>query len=246
LTLVLLASSCQPEQPDTGPSIESTAKNTFNQDFLIGDEQLSAPMTTQAYSPPKNSSLAKDKFAGVLSLKTDSSANGIKVVKDSFGISAASQWNLSTLPAFSFEYVSDGVEIIPALRQPQRGSHPYWEIILEPGRVWSEPQDMGWSRAALPFALKEKNQNCTHNGLMTFLYKGDGSISRVAWQVGSETCLYLKVDLWGMAEARYQPQLLPDAEKLITAYKEENSHSCYPMLKNSLLLTKKKKETVYP
>lgn len=220
-TLMLLVSSCKSEQRGTDLPFEPTAKRFLSKDFLLSNEPLPTPLTSLAFTPPDNSPLPAQKFAGVLSLETSSANNGIEVMKDTFGISDDTQWKLSSLPDFSFEYVSDGAALIPVLREPQRSSHPYWEIILEPGRVWSDPLDMGWSRAALPFSLKEKNQNCTHNGLMTFLYTNDGSITRVAWQIGSETCLYLKINLWGITEARYQPRLVPGTEKIIAAYHDE-------------------------
>ena len=220
-TLVLLVSACQPEQHDTGQSFQPTPKHSPGKDFLLGDEPLQTPLATSAFTPPVNTPLPVQQFNGVLTLETTTALNDIKVVKDSFGIADKEQWKLSSLPTFSFEYVSDGAAIIPVLREPQRSNHPYWEIILEPGQAWSDPADAGWSRAALPFALKEKNQNCTHNGLMTFLYKADGSITRVAWQVGSETCLYLKIDLWGISEAQYQPQTITGTEDIIAAYRDE-------------------------
>ena len=139
------------------------------------------------------------------------------------GSAGEKQWKLTTLPPFSFDYVSDGDALVPLQREPQRSDHPYWEIIPGPGRVWVDREDPAWSRASLPFALKEKNQNCIHNGLMTFLYKADGAISRAAWQITSETCLYLKINLWGIAEAEYQPRSIADSSDVIAAYRQEQS-----------------------
>jgi hypothetical protein len=220
-TLVLLVSACQSEQQGAAPSFQPTTEHSPGKDFLLGNEPLQTPLATLAFTPPVNSPLPVQQLNGLLTLETTTALNAIKVVKDSFGIADKEQWKLSSLPAFSFEYVSDGAAIIPVLREPQRSNHPYWEIILEPGQAWSDPADMGWSRAALPFSLKEKNQNCIHNGLMTFLYKADGSITRVAWQVGSETCLYLKIDLWGISEAQYQPQSITGTADITAAYRDE-------------------------
>src|SRR3546814_12265440 len=80
-----------------------------------------------------------------------------------------------------------------------------------PGRVWDEAGDNGYSRVALPFALQPKNANCMHNGVLTFLFKDDGSVSKVAYQIASEPCLYFTADLWGMLAAGYTPAPLPDA-----------------------------------
>jgi hypothetical protein len=122
-------------------------------------------------------------------------------VEDRFGYLEDPALQIDRLPAFRFELVQDGADLVPLRRGPQASDHPHWEFILEPGRVWDEAGDGGWSRAALPFALQERNANCTHNGLLTFLFRSDGAVSRVAWQIGSETCRYLKIDFWGMAAA---------------------------------------------
>ena len=102
-----------------------------------------------------------------------------------------------TLPQdFAFEFIQEGGEIIPVRRGPQPSAHGGWEFVLEPGRVWDEPADHGYSRAAIPFALQEKNANCLHNGLLTFLFRDDGTVSHAALQISGETCSYLKFDMW--------------------------------------------------
>jgi CubicO group peptidase (beta-lactamase class C family) len=98
-----------------------------------------------------------------------------------------------------------------------RTTHPYWNLVLEPGRVWDEPGDHGFSRAALPFALLQKDMNCTHNGVLSFVFRSDGQISRVAVQVSSETCNYLQMDMWGLLQATYAPEAAPAREAVIAA-----------------------------
>lgn len=53
------------------------------------------------------------------------------------------------------------------------GERSYWHVIPQYGRVWKEPGDGDWSRAALPIMLVHNFENVAHQGLMTFLYKGD-------------------------------------------------------------------------
>ena len=72
-----------------------------------------------------------------------------------------------------------------------------------PGRVWDENGDNGYSRAAFPFALLEKNANCTANGTMSFLFDNNGNVSKVWYQITQETCLYFKGDFWGQLDANY-------------------------------------------
>jgi len=126
------------------------------------------------------------------------------------------------LPIFDFEFVQAGSHIIPVKRGLIVASESVsWQWLLEPGRVWNENDDEGFSRAAIPFALQESGANCTHNGVMTFLFKDDGSISNVAVQIGGETCLYFQYDLWGMVSAEYIPGTISRAESLASDYQNE-------------------------
>ena len=192
-------------------------------DFLQGNEPLASPVATNFYLPAGELATPSNSFEGVLTIRAAETVSQIEVVTDTFGIVANEDLALSDLPPFSVGFTSDGNDLIPLAREPQRSDHPYWELIPQPGKSWDADGDNGWSRAALPFALKEYNQNCTHNGLMTFLYKSDGSISRVAWQVTSETCLYVKLNLWGAAEAEYVPEPVPHPGEVVAAYRREVS-----------------------
>ena len=99
-------------------------------------------------------------------------------------------------------------------------AHPYWTWILGPGQAWSEPDDMGLSRASFPFALVQRNSNCTHNGTMTFLFD-DVGVSKVHYQITQETCLYFKFDLWGLLDAAYLAQPVAGAVDVIADFATE-------------------------
>ncbi len=133
----------------------------------------------------------------------------------------------SKLPAFDFEFVQIGSHIIPKQRglivSGNIGSPDFsdWNYILEPGRVWNENNDNGYSRVSIPFALQENQANCTHNGILTFAFKDDGSITKVAVQIGGETCLYFQYDLTGLVSAEYIQGNVSGASSLISNYTAE-------------------------
>ena len=135
--------------------------------------------------------------------------------------------NPGTLPAFDFEFVQVGSHIIPKVRglivSGNIGAPDYqdWNYIIEPGRVWNENNDNGYSRAAIPFSLQENQANCTHNGVLTFAFKDDGSITNAAVQVGGETCLYFQYDLTGLVPAQYAAGNVSGAATLIADYEAE-------------------------
>jgi hypothetical protein len=69
------------------------------------------------------------------------------------------------MPPFDFAFVQSGVELIPVVRGTIQAEQSDFEYILEPGRVWDEPGDQHFTRAAIPFTLEDRNENCMHNGV---------------------------------------------------------------------------------
>jgi hypothetical protein len=66
----------------------------------------------------------------------------------------------------------------------------------------------------------ERNQNCTHNGVMAFLFDGT-RVSQIRFQITQETCAYFKFDLWGQAAATYTPESIPRATEIRLAHAAE-------------------------
>lgn len=119
------------------------------------------------------------------------------------------EWLEAPLPDFDAEYVQCGRDLLPTSRGRVQTDNAYWDLILSPGRSWSNPADEGYTRVALPFALTPKYVNCVANGLLTFLYDGERT-SQVRWQVTQETCHLLRFDAWGQAPATYTPTASSD------------------------------------
>lgn len=178
------------------------------------------PVDVSAYAPTAAATAPSNRFEGRLRLSGQPSTRTL-LRRDGF-VGDADVAAARTLPRdFDFAFVQDGQWLIPVERGPQPSSHPWWEFALEPGRVWDEPGDGGFSRASIPFALVQRNANCTHNGVMTFLFRDDGAISRAAIQVGSETCHYLQLDMWGLLDAQYLHAPVIEAETVIDAHRRE-------------------------
>lgn len=171
-----------------------------------------------AYAPPQGASAATGVFQGTLTLTQLAGSGGFSEA----GTQAAAAYrDPHRLPPFAFQFIQHGEHLVPLRRGLLATAHPNWQYIIEPGRVWREDGDHGYSRAAIPFALQEKGANCTHNGVLTFLFKADGSTSRAAFQIAGETCAYFKFDLWGLADARYTPHAIAGASAVAAAYEAE-------------------------
>lgn len=192
-----------------GTPIEAVAqRSALSRQALTEGAAPLALVPMAAFAPTADSQAAPHGLEGVLAFDA-SPMSGFVVHRDSLDYQGVADLDLNILPALEIALVSHDGRLVPLQRGPIAGVHPSWEFALEPGRVWREPGDGGLSRAALPFALIETNANCTHNGVLTFLYGEDGAVSSVAWQIASETCSYLQFDAWGRIEARFTPGLVP-------------------------------------
>lgn len=126
-----------------------------------------------------------------------------------------------SLPAFSFNYVSDGTDLIPLRRGLIPGEHPQFDFLLGPGQIWQD-RDANL-HVSLPFTLMSRGVNCTHNGLLRFtLEKGkEGEKQSGSFLINQETCHFLKFDMWGPVSVVYTPAELPRATRIITEFRHE-------------------------
>ncbi len=179
------------------------------------------PVPMAAFTPIANGLATRqqaDHFEGRLTLSATANNSHSEIIKDTFQLHSKQR---EQLPPFDFEFLRDGEHLIPIQRGIISNDHYTWEYILEPGKVWREDADRGFSRATLPFTLVEKNENCMHNGVVSFLYKDDGHISHAAYQISAETCLYYQTNMWGSLEASYAPTKLANAEDITASYRQE-------------------------
>ncbi len=172
-----------------------------------------------AYAVPTGAANPSNTFEGRLTLSiTDGTLS-------EQGTNEASDYNNpQRLPDFNYQLVQHGTHIIPLERGVLQVAGSDWEYILSPGRVWDEDGDNDFSRVALPFALQERNANCTHNGVMTFLFNDSGAVSQVAYQIAQETCGYFKFNLHGELTASYTAEDVAGAAQVKTDYETEVSN----------------------
>jgi hypothetical protein len=133
----------------------------------------------------------------------------IEVLRDDYKFSSNTRYKMNYLPHFDFQYLQHGDALIPLERGSVPGSHPLWEYILEPGRIWQDESRPNIRNASLPFTLQERNANCMHNGVFNFSMDAGNQLSTVEVSIASETCMYNKFNLSGSLQARYAPLDLP-------------------------------------
>jgi hypothetical protein len=167
--------------------------------ILAGDAPYDAPVPMSAYALPFGAEPAQAAFTGRLRFRVAPADARHTLLLDRWKFATpGGEWGVP--PAFDFGFVAAAGHLVPVERGIVAGDGDWWDWVVGPGRTWQDG-DSGWSRASVPFALVEKNANCIHNGVLTFRYRGESEVSRVAYQVSHETCWYFQFDAWGTAAA---------------------------------------------
>jgi hypothetical protein len=204
-----------PGDPLSGNGSVNRSVLTYNE--LFSNTAPAAPVDDSAgFALPTNAAPPAQAFEGTLTLTDPTTGGSAQILRDDFADDTASDSPWRHLASFRFQFVQNGSYLIPVQQGLVITGSAAWNYILGPGRVWQENNDKGYMRASFPFALVERNQNCVHNGEMTFLFnrKKSPNISKVRYQVTQETCLYFKLNMWGQLAATYTPGSVENTEAL--------------------------------
>ncbi len=187
-------------------------------DDLMNGFEYSSPLEESALTIPEDAASPEHVFEGRLELVGEDSVGEVKVLLGD----PVQEPEVSHLPEFDFQFVQHDGYLIPVQRGLIITDHPYWNYYIEPGRVWQETGDQGYSRASFPFALNWKGANAAFNGTMTFLFNNDG-ISKVWYQITQETAVGFSGDLWGLLDANFVPGQVESADEIKAAFAQEQA-----------------------
>lgn len=171
---------------------------------LTRGASASSPLDNRVFLPGKDA-LAARPFAGVLTINQSAMA---ALPKLTAAMQAGRDAHL--FPGVTLEFFSDGEVLVPVQRGvmvPETATvstASYWRVIPQFGKVWREPKDGDWSRAAVPMTVVNDTENHAHQGVATFVYRGK-EISSIRFQFVQQTAPYLLKQhfvLWGGATAK--------------------------------------------
>jgi hypothetical protein len=209
------------------PGHGDVKRSVLTREQLFSGSTPSEPVDdTAGFAIPANAAEPTEVFEGALTLGDLAKSGKFVQLSDVFGIIPAGDSSWKHLPAFRYQFVQSDTHLVPAQQGLTITGSPSWNYILGPGRVWQEKSDDGYMRVSLPFALVQRNQNCVHNGEMTFLFSNTNSpgISNVYYQITQETCYPMKFNLWGMAPATYVAAAVPGSSDLKAKNAAEIAH----------------------
>jgi hypothetical protein len=188
---------------------------------LTADRWSGGVVDNAAFTPPAAAAAPLEPFFGTLKLtETALQSTPGKIAAD-----PVLGRDPQLFPGAALSFFTEGGDLVPFTQEiiryasADRG-RSFWDILVQPGRVWSEPADGGWSRAAFPFALMNSVEGETHNGLALFLYRG-GRISNLRIQIVQQTApFYIEKHFTAAAlvPASFAPAAKEGLESMRRAY----------------------------
>jgi hypothetical protein len=214
-----------PEPADLSGTGELKRTVLKREQLLRGTDLLRPVDEAPAFALPAQAAEPTESFEGTLTLKDVSSNGHFTLLSDVFGLVPKGDSPWKHLPLFRFQFVQSGDFLIPVEQGLLITADLVWNYILGTGRVWRETSDAGYMRASLPFALVQRNQNCVHNGAMTFLFSTSKTprISHVFYQIAQETCYPMKFDSWGVLDADFSSHAIPQALEIRKRFADEQA-----------------------
>ena len=202
LAAALVAASARSASAEVDPPGEVRDRLTV-EELMAEKPSLDGPIHNAYFMPIGAAEPARHELTGVLEVPPTS------------GFAVPGRF-----PSFSAEFFTANGFLVPVQRDIIRSEAGGWDIILSPGRVWSEPGDDGWSRASFPFVLTGRDWNDSHNGIATFLYN-DTDVSSLQLQIVQEQASWQRFDAWARVPLIYRPGSLENEDALQEAFAEE-------------------------
>lgn len=159
-----------------------------------------------AFLPAENSTDAHEPFNGTLTLEaTEMSMEPALETREVMGRDAA------VFPGVTLEFFSHEGALVPVTQEvitppEDTAANSFWQILVQPGRIWAEEGDDDWSRASFPFLLMNRLEQDSHNGVASFAYRGD-EVTGVTFQIVQQTAPYYVPEhfrAWGILPASHE------------------------------------------
>ncbi len=188
--------------------------------------EFKKPFHNGSFIPSSNSDSAHHDFSGNIALSSIEMKIRPKIKSQKDIIR-----DPKIFPGVTLSFFSHQGDLVPVTRgvitpKPEQANNSYWEIIVQPGKTWSEPEDIGWSRASFPFALMNSQENETHNGIGMFLFN-EREVSAVYFQIVIQTTPWLIREhfiAWGRIPAKYDRTPIVNLKALKKSYEIEKKN----------------------
>jgi hypothetical protein len=216
--IAILACSCS---GDVEKPVALRQKLTYEELMAPGSSD-SSPVLNDHFMPTEDATKALHTFSGALTIPELGMETEPKIEP-----AVIKGKHTQLFPGVTIEFFSDQGFLVPVSRDllDAENDRNFWMVQFEPGRVWSEPGDRGFSRASFPFMLTGDVEGDAYNGIATFIYDEE-SISQLRYQLVQQSSPYLIRNFfvaWGHVPVVYQPGAVNGREELAADFRQELS-----------------------
>lgn len=179
------------------------------------------PQENSLFAPPLNAEAAKHDFDGAISIPS----HPLNSTPSPILPAEIAGKKTQLFPSIQLQFVSYNGHLVPADRGILQGEgDSFWQISVEPGRVWSQAGEAR-SFAAFPFVLTSNIENETYHGLAQFRFDDSGP-RQLRYQLVHQLTPFL-VKTWFTASnevaVEFQPAIAGSPE-LISNFEKELQH----------------------
>jgi hypothetical protein len=174
------------------------------------------PINNRYFMPVGAHAKAKHTFSGTLSIPSAV----MRTVPVAIEPTVIRGGETQRFPGVDIKFVTYKNFLVPTERNIIRDADgkSFWQVLVDPGRIWSEPGDRGFSRASFPFALTSTIENETYNGVATFLFNDD-RVSHLRYQVVRQLTPYF-VKTWFVASGHKKVTYTPGTVRKPQAFRQ--------------------------
>ncbi|UJL46218.1 beta-lactamase family protein [Virgibacillus sp. NKC19-16] len=190
---------------------------------LIEGTEVKGLTQNYQFAAPDNAQAPSTEFEGAL--KLEGTQMGIS---PDFNTHKVHGKDITFFPDVSLEFFTvDDKYLVPVTQDvipngTLEHTRSYWDIVVQPGRVWSNfDQDNDWNRASFPFSLVNRLEGETRIGIAMFLYKED-KVSHVRFQIVAQTGPFDVsgyFNAWGVTKASYKSGGIDNLENHKNVYR---------------------------
>jgi hypothetical protein len=191
---------------------------------LRGSEYAFGLVPNTVFTPSAEARAAHEPFAGVLRIFEAEMRTAPSPLKSGEVLGKKT----AVFPQAALQFATVGGDLVPATQDVIRSGssghgQSFWDLIVQPGKVWSEPGEGAWSRAAFPFALVNSQEGETHNGLATFAYRGR-EVTNLRFQIVQQTAPFWVSDYFSASGIAHASRgSAPDSQALVKIYRDSLS-----------------------
>ena len=165
------------------------------------------PVPNETFLPPSDAARARHAFEGTLVI--DSAE--MQTHPDPLETRRVFDRDVKLFPSVRLDFYTVDGRLVPAERDLIRSGSltpggSFWDLLVFPGRIWSERDGEEWSVASFGFALANAMENDTHHGVAMFRFN-ESEVQGLRYQVVTQTAPYYVTDwfvAWGTLPARFE------------------------------------------